>query len=187
MGQPDQEKGVLIGIVTGLDDPEKLGRLMLKIPTLDDQQTAWARVASPMAGNDRGFFFRPEVGDEVLVALEHGDPLRPYVIGALWSTTDKPPKDDGQPTANNWRFIKSRSGHIIKLDDTQGAEKIEFIDKDNKCHVVIDSAQNKIQLTADSGDIEISASASKISLKAMTIDIQATGEVNIKGSVVNIN
>ena len=188
MGENSEQNGIMIAIVRSLDDPENLGRVKLEIPTLEHQETDWARIAAPMAGGGRGFFFRPEVGDEVLIALEHGDPRRAYVVGALWSKTDKPPEDDGDKTGNNWRFMVSRCGHMIKLDDTQGAEKIELIDKDKKCRVVIDSKNNKIQLTADSGNIEISAQAGKISLTAASIDIKATtGAVTIQGAQVNIN
>ena len=66
-----------------------------------------------LAGNLRGFYFLPEVDDEVLVAFEQGDARFPYVVGALWNGKDAPPEknDDGQ---NNVRAIKSRSGHVIR-------------------------------------------------------------------------
>src|ERR1051326_3105131 len=100
-----RENGILIGTVLDLADPEKLGRVKLRLPQFDDQQTDWARMASPMAGKDRGFFFQPEVGDEVLVGFENGDPRRAYVLGALWSKVDTPPPRDGNDPQNNWRII----------------------------------------------------------------------------------
>jgi uncharacterized protein involved in type VI secretion and phage assembly len=190
-----RENGILIGTVMDLADPEKLGRVKLRLPQFDDQQTDWARIASPMAGKDRGVFFQPEVGDEVLVAFENGDPRRAYVLGVLWSKVDTPPPNDGNQTQNNWRFIKSRSGHIVKFDDTQGSEKIEIIDKSGSHKVVIDSANSKIQILCSSGDMEISAPSGKLQIKAQSVEIESTAEMKVqagatltvKGATVNIN
>src|SRR5205085_2988322 len=124
--------GVVVGVVTNnQDDPDGLGRVKVKFPWLsNDEESFWARVAVPMAGKERGFYFLPEVEDEVLVAFEHGDPRFPYVLGSLWNGQDKPPeKNDGK---NNVRVIKSRSGHVIRLNDEDGKEKIESIDKSGK-------------------------------------------------------
>jgi uncharacterized protein involved in type VI secretion and phage assembly len=190
-----RENGIVIGLVTSLDDPQRLGRVKVKFPHLDSQESDWARLVTPMAGADRGLFLRPEVGDEVMVAFEHGDPRRPHVLGSLWSSTDKTPSDDGNATRNNWRFIKSRSGHIIKLDDTSGAEKIEVVDKDGNRKVVIDSANQKIQVICEVGDIEITASAGAVKVNAVSVQVNAqgnmslvaTGTMTIKGAAVNIN
>lgn len=187
--------GIVIGIVSDLDDPESLARVKVKLPHLDDQETDWARLAAPMAGNGRGTFFRPEVGDEVLIAMEHGDPRRAYVIGALWSQKDSPPPDDGDKKKNNWRFVKSRSGHVIKLDDTDGAERIEIVDKDGSRKVVIDSSGSKIQIVCDQGDVEISAPTGEVKVDASSIKLQAQGEISIEagatltlsGATVSIN
>lgn len=191
----NHSNGIAIGIVSNLEDPDGLGRVQLKYPHLDDQDSQWARLAMPMAGPDRGTFFRPEVDDEVLVAFEHGDVRRPYIVGSLWSSEDKPPADDGQPKENNWRFIKSRSGHIIKFNDTDGAETIEIIDKNEEHQIIIDSANKKIQIICKSGDIELSATSGKVAVEASEVEIKASGsmtleaggEMTIKGSMVNIN
>ncbi len=190
-----RENGILIGIVTDLEDPDGLGRVRVRFPYLGDQFSSWAKISSPMAGKNRGFFFRPEVDDELLVAFEMGDPRRPYVLGALWSKVDTPPPDDGKAKDNNWRFIRSRSGHILKFDDTKGAERIEVIDKDGRHKIVIDSSGDKIQILCDSGNVEIKASAGKLQIEAAEAEIktsgnmtlQAGGQMTIKGSVVNIN
>jgi uncharacterized protein involved in type VI secretion and phage assembly len=193
--QGQQENGIVIGIVTTLDDPQRLGRVRVRYPDLNDQPSDWARLVTPMAGADRGLFLRHEVDDEVLVAFEHGDPRRPYILGGLWSKADKPPADDGQPTENNWRFIMSRSGHLIKLDDTEGQETIEIVDKDGARRVVIDSAARKIQVICESGNVEVKAGAGSVTVEAVSIEVKATGNMTleaagtmtIKGATVNIN
>lgn len=194
--------GVAAGIVTNNKDDLKEGRVKIKFPWLsDNNETDWVRIASVMAGKERGIFFLPEVKDEVLVAFEHGDINRPFVIGALWNGKDKPPEENSDGK-NNIRIIKSRSGHIIKIDDTEGEEKIEIVDKTKKNMIIIDAKENKISLKSDK-DIEISAPKGKISIDAKDIeikssastkveassemDLKATSTMNIKGLTVNIN
>lgn len=193
---------VMIGIVTDNQDPQGLARVRVRFPGLSDDEIGhWARVATLMAGADRGTFFLPEVDDEVLVAFEQGDITRPFVIGALWNGQDTPPdtNSDGQ---NNLRFIKSRSGHLIQLDDTDGSEKIEIIDKSGNNSFTIDTESNTITITS-SQDINIEAPQGSIKLSAQNIevsssanikiqadaglDLESSGNTNIKGSMVNLN
>ena len=162
--------GVVVGIVTNNQDPDKMGRIKVSFPWLaDSQESWWARIATPMAGNSRGMYFLPEVNDEVLIAFEHGDMRFPYVVGALWNGKDAPPttNDDGQ---NNLREIKSRSGHIVRLDDTNGAEKIEVIDKTGGNSLTISSSDNTITLTC----------TGRMKLQAMGIDITSQADINIQ-------
>lgn len=195
--------GVAIGLVTNNKDPDNLARVRLKFPWFSDaDESEWARVVSLMAGNDRGAVFIPEVDDEVLVAFEQGDIRRPYVIGALWNGVDVVPEEFANDGENNVRFIKSRSGHLIKLDDTDGSEKIEILDKEAKNSIVIDTAENTITITSDK-DIVLNAEQGKITLNAQDVEItssaatkveaggdmnlEASGTSTITGSTVNIN
>lgn len=194
--------GVVVGIVTNNKDPEGLGRVKVKIPRISgEDESNWARVVSFMAGKERGAFFLPDVDDEVLVAFEYGNINIPYIVGSLWNGKDKPPvtNDDGK---NNIRIIKSRSGHIIRLDDTEGKEKIEIVDKSENNKIIIDTKNKKISIKSDK-DIEISAPNGKVTIEAKDIetkstasakieassglDLKASGTMNIKGATVNIN
>jgi uncharacterized protein involved in type VI secretion and phage assembly len=207
--------GVVVAIVTDNKDTKEQGRVKIKFPWMGDEAgEAWARLATLMGGNNRGTVFYPEVGDEVLVVFEQGNLNYPYVIGVLWNGVDKPPEknSDGK---NNIKMIKTRSGHIIKLDDTDGSEKIEIIDKTEGNKISIDSANNKISIVC-AGDIELLASDGKIIIDATEIeikssttvktrdieikpsgsakieassgmDLKASGTMNIKGATVNIN
>lgn len=194
--------GVVIGIVTNNQDPDGLARVRVRFPWLaDDAESWWARVATPMAGPDRGLYMLPEVDDEVLVAFEHGDPSRPFVVGSLWNGSDSPPEsNDGGDNAR--RTIKSRSGHIVRLDDSDGAEKIEIVDKEGTNSITIDSAENTITIMA-SGDISISSRDGKLTLSGTgveissqaevkvtaqsTLNLEASGATSVKGSVVELN
>src|SRR5437016_3043244 len=105
---------IVIGEVTSLDDKKRLGRVKVKFPHLGGVESGWCPVVTPMAGPGRGFVCRPEVGDQVLLALEFGNPDRAYVLGAVWSEKQKPPEGDSKPVENNLRFLRSRSGHVIR-------------------------------------------------------------------------
>ncbi len=195
-------QGVVVGVVTNNEDPDLMGRVKVKFPWLSDaDESHWARIAAPMAGKERGVYFLPEVDDEVLVAFEHGDVRFPYVLGALWNGKEAPPakNEDGK---NNIRVIKSRSGHVIRLNDEDGKEKIEIIDKSEKNSIVFDTSENTITITVDK-DITLSAPQGTIKLDAQNVelkssadtkieagagmDVKANSTMNIKGATVNIN
>ncbi len=190
-----RENGIVIGIVEDLDDQEALGRVRVRYPHLNDEKSDWARVATPMGGKSRGLFLRPEKEDEVLVAFEHGDPRRPYIVGALWSKDDPPPADDGKRVDNNWRFFYSRSGHVLKFDDTSGKERIEIVGKGGDHKIVIDVSGKKIEITCSSGDVTVSAPQGKVAIDANTIEVKAKSAMSleagttmtIKGQLVQIN
>lgn len=197
-----QISGVVVALVKSTQDPKGLGRVQITLPWIGNKdEMYWAKIATLMTGNNMGTVFYPEKDDEVLVAFEHGDIDSPYIIGALWNKMDKPPEknSDGK---NNIKMIKTRSGHTIKIDDTEGKEKIEIIDKSEENKICIDSSKKKISIECG-GDIELSASKGKIVIKAKEIeikstssakieasagmDLKASGTMKIKGSMVNIN
>lgn len=192
--QSERIYGVVIGVVSNNKDEDGLGRVKVTFSWLSEtDESNWARVVSFMAGEKRGALFLPEVGDEVLVAFEQGDRNRPYVIGALWNGVDTPPltNDDGK---NNIRLIQSRSGHKVLFDDTEGGEKIEIKDKTENNSIVWDTVSNTITISTDK-DIVLKAPEGKISLDAKELElkssadttIEATGNMTIKGSMVDIN
>jgi uncharacterized protein involved in type VI secretion and phage assembly len=160
--------GVVIGLVADVDDPDKLGRIRVTYPWLGsgaDQATSkWISIAVPLAGKDRGFYYLPEVDDEVLVAFDHGDVDHPFVIGFLHNGADTPPLDG---IDKHVRRIKSVSGHIIDLDDRDGAEKVsvktqgghslEMRDGDTTIEVATNGGQ-EITMTDSPAQIEVKTS-----------------------------
>jgi uncharacterized protein involved in type VI secretion and phage assembly len=114
--------GVVTGVVTAVKDPDQQGRVQLSFPFLGGQnQSTWAPVATLMAGGGRGSWFMPEVGDEVLVAFDHGDFNHPFVLGFLWNGQDQPPASDITPSV---RRLQTVSGHKVDFDDRDGSQKI---------------------------------------------------------------
>ena len=146
--------GVVCGVVTNNQDPDKLARIKITFPWLsDDNETDWVRMTTLMAGPQQGSFFLPEVGDEVLVAFEHGDMNHPYVIGVLWNGESKPPEDNSNGK-NNIRKIKSRSGHEIVFDDNAEEKKEKLEIKTNAGHMIVlddASGKEKIEVSSKSG------------------------------------
>jgi uncharacterized protein involved in type VI secretion and phage assembly len=106
--------GVVIGLVTNVNDPSHQGRIKVTFPFLPDgNETDWIRIAALMAGGKRGSLLLPEVNDEVLCAFEHGDSRFPYVVGFLWNGQDLPPSEDVR-----LRQIMSVNGHCIQFYDS---------------------------------------------------------------------
>jgi uncharacterized protein involved in type VI secretion and phage assembly len=202
VAQPGRFYGVVVGIVTNNQDPENMHRVKVRFPWLsNDVESNWARVAAPMSGKDRGSYFLPEVDDEVLVAFEHGLVDHPFVVGSLWNGKDGAPESnaDGE---NNHRTIKSRSGHILRLNDKSGNETIEIIDKSGKNKIIIDTAKNSITIEANS-DITIKSTTGKLTMQAngiemksqmgvsveaaQNMDLKANAIVTVKGAMIRLN
>ncbi len=188
--------GVVVAVVTNNNDLESLGRVKVKFPWMSDAkgqlETGWARVAMLGSGAERGIYFMPEVNDEVLVAFEHGDINMPYIVGALWSKKNKPPKGpSGQAIAAgkvNQRIVRSRSGHVIVLDDTQGAEKILMQDKTGKNSIEIDSTKNSITIKA-AGDLTIDVTGKLILKSKQDFSLQTQTKADIQaqtGAVMKV-
>ena len=206
--------GVYPALVVDVVDPDERGRVMVRLPWAPDlnraDYEAWARIATLMAGSERGTWFIPDVDDEVLVAFEYEDINRPYVLGALWNGKDKPPESNKSIVSGGKvqkRIIHSRSGHTITLDDTDNSEKISIVDKTEKNLVEIDSKNNSLEIKAgskveihtddghkivvDSNGINIEAAMGKdLTLKGQNIKIEAmvgldmtakTGNAKIEG------
>lgn len=198
--QTRRVNGVVTGLVTDNRDPEGRARVKVSFPWLAEQaRSDWAKIAVPMAGKNRGTFFLPEVGDEVLVAFEHGDLHHPYIIGVLWNAEDTPPysNPDGN---NNLRVIRSRSGHeltfcddkegggekvelrtnsghVITLDDSTGAERIEIKDKSGGNVLVMDSRRGEVSLR----------SQTRLVIKSPRIEIEADAHMKLScGAVLEI-
>jgi uncharacterized protein involved in type VI secretion and phage assembly len=192
-------QGLAVGVVTDNQDPSGLARVRVRLPWHADSDTSyWARLATPMAGGDRGVYFLPEIDDEVLVGAEFGDPSHLYVLGGLWNGRAKPPEtNDG---ANNRRLVKSRSGHQLTFNDGDAPE-VELKLADGKRLLIEqsgitleDGAGNRLRIDSDSSGVTIEAGMA-LTLKAQTISIQAgatleikaSGTLTINGALVQIN
>ena len=193
-------KGVAVAIVRDNKDNSGMGRVKVSFPWHSQpQESYWARVATPMAGKNRGIYFIPEVNDEVLVAFERGDLRFPYVVGSLWNGQDSAPQNNGDGK-NDIRVIHSRADTKITINDKSGSASIQIeiangqrltLDKDKA--ELADKNGNKVTMQA-SGAMTLEA-ATSITLKAPQITLDASGTMTVKsggtmtvqGSLVQIN
>jgi uncharacterized protein involved in type VI secretion and phage assembly len=194
--RPKKRYGVYPAHVIDIQDPEGLGRVEVRLPwqrlSRQHDGMAWARLATLMAGDGRGSWFIPEVGDEVLVAFEGGDPSRPYVLGSLWSAQDTPPAAMDGAGDNPLKLLRTRSGLQITLLDqpgqaafileTPGGQKITLQDGPGIV-LLTDSNGNSIRM--EPSGITIQASA-KLTLSASTLEISA-GMVSVNAGTARFS
>lgn len=188
----------MVGIVTNNNDPEGWGRVKVKFPWLsDDVESAWARIAAPGAGPERGLYWLPEVNDEVLVAFEQGDINRPYVIGGLWNGADKPPLPNSQSLAGGEvrrRILKTRAGHTVTLTDgsdaaviveTAGGHRLTLADE--KKQVRLETAGGlTLAMDDNSREVKLEAGGNLTVKSGTNLTIEATGKLELKGATFSL-
>ncbi len=128
-----QADGLYPARVTANHDPHNMGRVQVQFHWQTANATTWARLVTGHAGADRGTLLLPEVGDEVAVRFEEGDPERLYVLGSIWNGVQQPPTQGfwepgaanaGEFALNNIKRLVTKSGHRVSLVDTPGQETI---------------------------------------------------------------
>lgn len=196
--------GVYHAIVTQNKDEEmSLGRIKVRFPWLpggDKDQAAWAQLLVPMAGAEFGTFTLPEVGDAVAVVFLSGDINYPVIVGGIWSTVDKPPEvnENGK---NDFRFIKSRSGHRLLLDDSDKTKAVltdrtntnyagvgtfaEGGDSPNKMKLETPSAINGspekgVAVASMEGTVNVWCPNGTLTVQATHVEITASDKAEIK-------
>lgn len=134
-------------IVMENSDPEGLGRIRVQFPwqKISGEMTPWIRIVTPHAGGDKGFHFIPEISEEVLVGFEGGNAEHPYMLGSMYNGSGK--ASAFQSDANDIKAIRTRSGHTIELNDTNGEEKINIYDSEGTI-ITFDTQAKSLYITA---------------------------------------
>jgi uncharacterized protein involved in type VI secretion and phage assembly len=181
--------GVQIAIVKKIhEDPDGKYRVLVSLPVFTgtgQDDGIWARLAFPYASADAGFFFFPEVNDEVLLTFINNDPRNPVITGSLYNTKNKPKETPDEK--NQFKSIYTKSGIKIRFDDedkimvieTPGGNSFTMDDKDKKINIK-DISGNSV-LMDDSGITLESAKDIKLKAKG-NVDISATGGINLKAT-----
>jgi uncharacterized protein involved in type VI secretion and phage assembly len=163
-------------LVTHNDDPDSLGRIKVNFQWGDGFESPWLRIVSPYAGNEKGLYMIPEVGEEVLVAFEKNNPEKPYVLGSMYNGIEKPSK--WKTKDNDYKAIRTRSGHTIEFNDKQGKEEIVIYDKD-KVNTITLSSHGKVMTISCKGDLKIKAQNIEISAqKDYKLEVQGKIDVS---------
>jgi len=185
---------LFLATVINVNDPSSRNRVQVRIYNADginDQDgPVWARIAAPFAGGNRGAFFIPDVGDEVVVAFLAGDPRFPIVLGSLWNGSDAAPETLGgsgdsvdrwtitgkagtriaiveQPSSSATISLTTPGGLTGKMTDEDGS--IEFSDS-SQTSVRIDSSG--VTINAPTAQVQITA-ASSVEVTAPSVSVNA--------------
>lgn len=189
-------RGVVIGTVAQNYAPQMPGRICVKIPMRDDEanELRWARVAMPSSGRSWGHYFLPEIGDQVLLAFEHGSIEKPYVIGCVPKDSTPFVMDAANAVYaadNSKKCITTRNGNTIEfidgVDTTGTMDKIKIetagkkhvFEMDNQTGKILISdlaKQNRISINTTSGVMKIDA------LSQLTIKVGETITLKMNGA-----
>lgn len=183
MSRIESLDGLFPAVVTTNTDPLNCGRVKVVFPWMHNGvESNWCRLVQPYAGQGRGLFFVPEVGDEVIVCFEHGDINHPLVIGASWNGVDKPPEPNDPAGENHHKVFETRSGHRLVFDDTPGQESIQLNDCSLNNIVRYDSETNTLTLNARTGDIIIRASRTlNLDSRELFFDVTDSASLTVGG------
>ncbi len=165
-------------IVVDNNDPEGLGRVKVKYPWLDSEESDWVRVGTPHAGGGRGWISTPEIDDEVLVGFEHGNPDEPVIINSLYNK-DSAPHPDHKDDKNNIKLFATRGGNGLIINDTDGSQSITIAQGDNSIVLTLDGP--KISIESSGGDISFKSNNFKIEADSK-IEIKAGSDLKLEGS-----
>jgi phage protein D/phage baseplate assembly protein gpV len=169
---------IVQGVVTNTNDPDKLGRVRVKLPTLaqgSEPEGWWARIATASAGKERGLLMLPQVGDKVMVGFENGDTRKPFILGSVWDGKAVPGKD----------LVQDDGSFSLKSD-----KKVLMKSKDNFEFETDKAWTGKAQKAVtfeNSMEAFTIKSGKEIVLKAPTIKLEADMKVEIKGAQVAVN
>ncbi|GAB1644645.1 phage baseplate assembly protein V [Krasilnikovia sp. MM14-A1259] len=208
-GEPTRIPGLVCGIVTNNNDPDTRGRVKVALPWLSPSyESDWARVAQFGAGKKSGALFMPEVGDEVLIGFEFGDPRRPYVLGGLHNAhTDYDLGGDAVKASGmaaqvvRRGFVSGAGNRLVFHDELPPApgagpplaSEFALETKDRKIGLAVDQKAGSLKITCEpttpTGAVEITCGPQgTISIKAgaggsITIDGGGTLELKAQQSV----
>jgi Rhs element Vgr protein len=176
-------RGLQVGVVSQLEgDPDGEDRIMVKLPVINpEEQGIWCRLSSLDAGSERGFVFRPEIDDEVIVGFINEDPNQAVVLGMLPSSSHPSPLELSDD--NHLKGYVSRSGIKVLIDDELSKLEIEtpagkkiVMDDDGESITISDDHGNTI--TMDGDGIVMDSSAD--------LNIKSSGDINLEGTNINI-
>ncbi|NES63960.1 MAG: hypothetical protein F6K24_01065 [Okeania sp. SIO2D1] len=176
--------GLQIGIVDQFEeDPYKQFRVKVKIPSIETDGVVWARLASVESGKERGIFFRPEPGDEVIIGFINDDPRQAIILGSVYSQKNALPPGLKISQENYKKGIVTKEGLQIIFDDenklieirTHKKNVIKLSEKDKGINL---EDENGNRMIMDDKGVQIQSSK----------DIVIEGKnITLKGSKVDVN
>jgi uncharacterized protein involved in type VI secretion and phage assembly len=169
--------------VVSVKDPDSLSRVQVRLLSFDGvgdhDAPIWARVAVPFAGSDRGAFFIPDVGDEVLVTFVNGDARWPVVVGSLWNGSAPPPETlgGGGDRVDRWTFVGKAGTRIAIVEEASGQPTISLTTPGGVSGTLTD---------AGGGKIELKAAGTTVTIDTKGVTVQTSSKVNVQASQVQV-
>jgi uncharacterized protein involved in type VI secretion and phage assembly len=187
IGAPDdllRWYGLYPALVEDLLDPLQLGRVQVRFPgfgSIGDEVRCWATLLSPYADDNQGLRILPEVGSQVVVGFEAGDPARGYIVGACWNGRAALP--EAPESANNLRLLRTRAGSELRFDDTAGAPVVTLSTQAGH-QLKLDEASSEVELKHSNGCVIRIDAAGKVTVEAHSaVDVSAA-VINLKAPMV---
>ncbi|WP_299459117.1 type VI secretion system tip protein VgrG [uncultured Microscilla sp.] len=173
-------QGLQVGVVDAFEE-DKQGQFRVRVKILALGDIVWARLTSPDAGKDnRGMFFRPEEGDEVVVGFMNNDPRQAIILGSVFGAKLPPPQEPDE--TNAIKGIFSKAGVQLKIDDEK--KSLELLTSEEQYLKIEDGAVMEMK---DTHGNSITMSDKGIVLKSGSdITISASGNVTIEGAKVDV-
>jgi len=180
--------------VVSVDDPNSRNRVQVRLHNAngvaDQDGPVWARVAVPFAGGNRGAFFIPDVGDEVVVAFLAGDARFPIVLGSLWNGQDTAPETIGGSgqSVDRWSITGKAGTRIGIVEQPASGATVEFSTPGGLKGTLTDQGGGSIELTNSSQtSIKIDSSGITINSPLGQVQVTAASQVNVTAPTVNVS
>lgn len=172
--------------VTSVADPDALARVKVELYNFDTERDVaiWARVAVPFAGGDRGAFFIPSVGDEVVVVFINGDPRGAIVVGSLWNGTDQPPESITD-RVDRWTLTGKAGTRIAIVEESDSTATIECSTPGGVTLTITDESGGKVAIDCAGNTVTIDSSGVAIK-SGGKVSVDAAGNCDVKASSVNV-
>jgi uncharacterized protein involved in type VI secretion and phage assembly len=190
--------GSYLAEVVSVKDPDNLSRVQVRLLSFDgvgeQDCPIWARVAVPFAGDNRGAFMLPDVGDEVLINFINGDPRLPVIVGGLWNGSAKAPETLGGSgdRVDRWTIVGKAGTRIAIVEENQGEAKISLTTPNGVSLVLTDSGGGKVEfkvagntITFDSQGVSIQ-SPSKIKTQSTQVEV-TSGQVKVDSALADFS
>ncbi len=173
--------GAHIATVISVKDPDKKSRIQVQVMGADADGNAllWARVAVPFAGNNRGAFLIPDVGDEVIVHFIGGDPRFPVVCGALWNGQTSVPETIGGERIDRWTLTGRNGTRIAIVEAAEGQEMVEIETPSGQKATLTDASGGKIELATAQG-------TSKLTMDSKGVNVTTSGKFEVQASSIKM-
>ena len=186
--------GAFLATVINVKDPSSRNRVQVRIYNTDgvngQDGPVWARVAVPFAGNNRGAFFIPDVGDEVLVVYLSGDPRFPIIVGSLWNGNDSAPETLGGSgdAVDRWTITGKAGTRIAIVEEASGSPTIEFSTPGGLTGTMTDASGGSISFT-NSQNTAVTIDTTGVTINAPTgkVQITAASEVDVTAPSVSVS